>query len=80
MCDKNGKPSWFLQEAWTEHGGLNRGCHESRLWRLNGEGEDEVIATTKQDGMVRIPPDFASVEEVVQKRKRGRNELVKGKL
>ena len=59
MCDLQGRPVWFLQEAWTENGGWNRGCHESRLWRLNDNGEDEIIATTKQDGMIRVPADSA---------------------
>lgn len=56
-CDGQTGPSWFLQEAWTDNGGSNRGCHESRLWRWKGggEGEDVIIATTRQDGMVRVP-------------------------
>jgi acyl-CoA thioesterase len=42
---------WFVQEAWTSNSGENRGCHESRLWDWK---KGEVVATTLQDGMVRI--------------------------
>lgn len=59
MCGQEGKPIWCLQEAWTANGGLNRGCHESRLWRLDEAGRDEIIATTKQDGMLRVPAESA---------------------
>lgn len=80
MCDQQGKPTWFLQEAWTENGGLNRGCHESRLWRCNGGGKDEIIATTKQDGMIRVPADSTSVEEIKTERKTRMDRGIKGKL
>ena len=50
--DDNGKQKWFIQEAWTGSSGADRVCHESRLWDYeNGR----VIATTLQDGMMRIP-------------------------
>ena len=42
---------WFVQEAWTSNSGDNRGCHESRLWDWE---KGEVVATTLQDGMVRV--------------------------
>ena len=80
MCDHQGRSIWFLQEAWTENGGLNRGCYESRLWRCNDNGQDEIIATTKQDGMIRVPADVVSVEELAQLSKRRGNRFSKGKL
>jgi acyl-CoA thioesterase len=42
---------WFVQEAWTSNSGDNRGCHESLLWDWE---KGEVVATTLQDGMVRV--------------------------
>ncbi|KAK7529459.1 thioesterase-like superfamily-domain-containing protein [Phyllosticta citribraziliensis] len=46
----NGKKRWFCQEARISRAGGNRGLHESRIW-----GEDgRHIATTMQDGLVRI--------------------------
>jgi Thioesterase-like superfamily len=80
MCDKKGKPTWFLQEAWTENGGLNRGCHGSRLWSCSDDGTDEIIATTKQDGMVRVPADSISTDENLEKRKSRMENFGKGKL
>ena len=80
---------WFVQEAWTSNAGENRGCHESRLWDWE---RGEVVATTLQDGMIRVPaattrPDGAreDVDPTTKKtRRRGRqgkdNGLVKGKL
>ena len=50
--DDGGRPKWFVQEAWTSNSGENRGCHESRLWDWEA---GDVIATTIQDGMIRIP-------------------------
>ena len=46
-----GKRRWFVQEAWTSNSGENRGCHESRLWDWD---RGDVVATTLQDGMVRV--------------------------
>jgi hypothetical protein len=51
MRDRDGRRKWFLQEAWTSNSGANRGCHESRLWDWE---EGRIVATTLQDGMVRI--------------------------
>ena len=65
---------WFVQEAWTSNGGENRACHESRLWDWE---RGEVVATTLQDGMVRIPaattgPDAAPEEDVHPAKRRAR--------
>ena len=51
MVDERGRPKWFVQEAWTSNSGENRGCHESRLWDWEG---GQVVATTLQDGMMRV--------------------------
>lgn len=80
MCDHQGRPIWFLQEAWTANGGLNRACHESRLWRCNDDGRDEIIATTKQDGVIRVPAVPVPVEELAQQSKRRRKRSGRGKL
>ncbi|KAF7510357.1 hypothetical protein GJ744_006853 [Endocarpon pusillum] len=80
MCDRQGRPIWFLQEAWTENGGSNRGCHESRLWRCDDDGRDEIIATTKQDGVIRVPADALSFEELEQQIERRRTRSGKAKL
>jgi hypothetical protein len=93
MVDKGTKKRrWFVQEAYTSNSGENRGCHESRLWDWE---KGEVVATTLQDGMVRIsskkPDGQGHVEEAVGENKRRRRAqrvemegeeagLVKGKL
>ncbi|KAK4946694.1 hypothetical protein LTR10_014196 [Elasticomyces elasticus] len=60
MVGEDGRSKWFVQESWTSHGAENRGTHHSVLWDCeNGK----VIATTIQDGMVRVPSD--AVNEVV---------------
>ena len=51
-ADETGKQKWFLQEAWTGSSGADRVCHESRLWDYE---TGRIIATTLQDGMMRIP-------------------------
>jgi len=48
----DGKAKWFVQEAWTSNSGENRGCHESRLWDFEA---GRILATTVQDGMMRVP-------------------------
>ncbi len=73
MCDDRGAAIWFLQEAWTENGGSNRASHESRLWRWqhhDGDGREEIVATTKQDGVIRVPADSVPVEEIIQQMKK----------
>ena len=50
--DVNGKAKWFVQEAWTSNSGEGRGCHESRLWDFEA---GRILATTVQDGMMRVP-------------------------
>jgi len=47
---KDGKPRWYTQESWMTRARQGRGMHNSRLW--NGEGLH--VATTWQDGLVRI--------------------------
>ncbi|ETI21227.1 acyl-CoA thioesterase II [Cladophialophora carrionii CBS 160.54] len=59
MVDRDGNSKWFVQEAWTSHGGDNRGCHNSLLWDWS---TGRVIATTIQDGMIRLPAEL--VEKV----------------
>lgn len=54
MTKDSGESKWFVQEAWTSHSGEGRGCHESRLWEYEG---GRILATTMQDGMIRIPRD-----------------------
>lgn len=55
---KDGEPKWWVQEAWTSNSGESRGCHESRLWDYD---EGKIIATTVQDGMMRVPTADHSV-------------------
>ena len=56
---QTGRRRWFVQEAWTSNGGENRGCHESRLWDWE---KGEVVATTVQDGMVRVSAQKPGIE------------------
>ncbi|KAI1611180.1 acyl-CoA thioesterase [Exophiala viscosa] len=56
MIGENGKSKWFVQESWTSHGGENRGTHHSLLWDCE---KGKVIATTIQDGMIRVPKESA---------------------
>ena len=53
MTDEQGKGKWYMQEAWTDRTGDGRGLHHSRLWDLDGRH----IATTVQDGMIRLSFD-----------------------
>lgn len=51
MGSKSGEDaSWFMQEAWSDRAGDGRGIHHSRMW----DAEGRHIATTLQDGMVRV--------------------------
>jgi acyl-CoA thioesterase II len=52
--DASGKPKWFVQEAWTPNSGDNRGSHESRMWDFEA---GRILATTLQDGMMRLPKE-----------------------
>ncbi|KIW30855.1 acyl-CoA thioesterase II [Cladophialophora immunda] len=63
MLDEQGNPIWFVQEAWTSNSGAGRGCHESRLWNYKS---GRVVASTIQDGMVRIPRDPGRVPKYYQ--------------
>jgi acyl-CoA thioesterase len=56
MVGEGGKSKWFVQESWTSHGGENRGTHHSLLWDCD---QGKVIATTLQDGMMRVPKESA---------------------
>ncbi|KAK3067000.1 hypothetical protein LTR53_016373 [Teratosphaeriaceae sp. CCFEE 6253] len=51
MTDRaTNEPRWFCQEAWTGGSRQGRGTHQSRMWADDGLH----IATTLQDGMVRL--------------------------
>ena len=54
MVDEKGKRKMYVQESWTGASGADRACHNSRLWDYD---EGRVIATTMQDGMMRVPVD-----------------------
>lgn len=52
MIGENGQSKEFVQESWAGASGDDRVCHESRIWdRATGT----IIATTVQDGMMRMP-------------------------
>lgn len=53
MVDEGRRRRWMLQEAWTDRVADARVTHHSRLW---DEGERHV-ATTFQDGMLRVSMD-----------------------
>ena len=69
-ANKDNKPKWFVQEAWTEWSGDGRCGHESLLWDWDGDGGAggggggggskgggkgaTVVASTMQDGMMRV--------------------------
>jgi acyl-CoA thioesterase len=52
--DTTGKRKMYIQESWTSNSGADRLCHNSRLWDYE---EGRIIATTMQDGMIRIATD-----------------------
>ena len=54
MVAGSGRRKLYLQESWTSNSGADRVCHNSRLWDYD---EGKVIATTIQDGMMRMPID-----------------------
>ena len=54
MFDDSGKRKMYVQESWTSNSGADRLTHNSRLWDYD---EGRIIATTMQDGMMRIPTD-----------------------
>lgn len=54
MIDRStSKPHWFCQEAWAGGSRHGRGLHQSRMWREDGLH----VATTMQDGMLRLKGD-----------------------
>ena len=57
MVDKAGIRKTYVQESWASNSGADRLCHHSRLWDYN---EGRVIATTMQDGMMRMATDAKS--------------------
>lgn len=50
--EKTGKPKEYVQENWVSNSGGDRVTLDSRLW---DKASGRVIATTVQDGMMRIP-------------------------
>lgn len=52
MVDSQGHRKVFAQEAWVSNSGADRVCHNSRLWDMES---GQIIASTVQDGMMRIP-------------------------
>lgn len=54
MTDENDKRKMYVQESWTSNSGADRVCLNSRLWDYD---EGRIIATTMQDGMMRIATD-----------------------
>lgn len=81
-----GEPRWFVQEAWTSGARQGRGTHHSRMFRID---DGFHIATTMQDGMVRLAvqgkegkvgfsPEAMTrgVEEKIAKRKRKGREML----
>lgn len=49
---ESGRPKEYAQEIWTSNSGADRVCHNSRLWDIE---TGQILATTVQDGMMRIP-------------------------
>lgn len=52
MIDGDGHRKVFAQEAWVSNSGADRVCHNSRLWDVKS---GKIVASTVQDGMMRIP-------------------------
>lgn len=50
MARRQEEERWFAQESWTDRHGDGRGLHHSKIWDPSGRH----IATTMQDGMVRL--------------------------
>ena len=55
--DGGSRKRWFVQEAWIPRSADNRGMHESRIWDEKGL----LIASTWQDGMVRVKKDASGI-------------------
>ncbi|RDW57719.1 hypothetical protein BP5796_12520 [Coleophoma crateriformis] len=63
----------YVQESWTSNSGADRVCLNSRLWDYEAGC---IIATTVQDGMMRIPVDAkASVYDGDNMSKGGQSKL-----
>lgn len=69
MVDDKGNRKVYVQESWTSNSGADRVCHNSRLWDYQ---DGRIIATTLQDGMMRI--QFGEMESVYK-----RNDLEEGR-
>lgn len=54
MVDGTGRRKVYAQEAWVSNSGADRVCHNSRLWDMES---GQILASTVQDGMMRIPLD-----------------------
>ncbi|RMZ87816.1 hypothetical protein DV736_g4955, partial [Chaetothyriales sp. CBS 134916] len=52
MVDSQGRRKMFVQESWSSHSGDDRVAHNSRLWDYD---TGTIIATTLQDGLLRVP-------------------------
>ncbi|KAF2102395.1 Thioesterase/thiol ester dehydrase-isomerase [Rhizodiscina lignyota] len=77
-----GKPGtgkkWFCQEAWATRNAVGRTLHESKIW----DDEGVHIATTIQDGLVRLGPGTRGerMREDFERVMRERESGSKGKL
>ncbi|KAK5085161.1 hypothetical protein LTR05_004440 [Lithohypha guttulata] len=52
---KVGRRKEYAQEAWCSNSGADRVCHNSRLWDVE---TGQILASTVQDGMMRMPVDW----------------------
>lgn len=50
--EQSGKPKEYMQESWISNSGADRITHNSRLW---DKATGRIIASTVQDGMMRLP-------------------------
>ncbi|RMZ80813.1 hypothetical protein DV737_g2806, partial [Chaetothyriales sp. CBS 132003] len=61
MVDGQGRRKLFVQESWTSNSGDDRVTHNSRLWDYD---TGTIIATTLQDGMLRVPVNTKAVLDI----------------
>lgn len=50
--EQTGRPKEYIQESWISNSGADRVTHNSRLW---DKQTGKIIASTVQDGMMRMP-------------------------
>lgn len=74
LVDRSGKPRWLYQEAWTDRMGDGRGVHQSRMYT----DTDMHVATTLQDGLIRL--QFDPEEDEKRERQRNLEEMQKRKV